>query len=282
MRAEDVMNKNVIFATLPNTRERVLELFKKYEISAVPVLKNDKLVGIVTRKDILRKVEEDQLALLMTPDPVTVQANDPLKKVVEILANTQFRRLPVLEGDKLVGIITLRDIISRIAEMEIDKPVRDYITNSSVCVWEETPLNLVGEIMRLSNSELCPVLDENASVVGLIDEKIMLTETLIEEFLEQKAYASSSDSEDSWMWDSVRDLTVKYFEVSVVKLPKEPVKNFVKPAVFVYPQTKVTKCAREMVRNDIDHIPVLDAEDRLMGMIHDRELIRVLLEIEAN
>ncbi|MBO8183207.1 MAG: CBS domain-containing protein [Archaeoglobus sp.] len=280
MKAEDVMNRDVIFATLPNSRDKVLELFKKYEISAVPVLKNDKLVGIVTRKDILRKVEEDQLALLMTPDPVTVQASDPLRKVVEILANTQFRRLPVLEGEKLVGIITLRDIISQIAEMEIDEPVRKYITNATVCVWEETPLNLVGEIMRLSNSELCPVLDDNASVVGLIDEKIMLTETLIEEFLEQKAYASSSDSEDSWMWDSVRDFTVKYFEVSVVKLPKEPVKNFVKPAVFVYPQTKVTKCAREMVKHDIDHIPVLDAEDRLMGMIHDRELIKVLLEVE--
>jgi CBS domain-containing protein len=280
MKAEDVMNRNVIYATLPNTRDKVLELFKKYEISAVPVLKNEKLVGIVTRKDILRKVEEDQLALLMTPDPVTVQTSDSLRNVVEILANTQFRRLPVLEGDKLVGIITLRDIISHIAEMEIDKPVKDYITDSTVCVWEETPLNLVGEIMRLSNSELCPVLDDNASVVGLIDEKIMLTETLIEEFLEQKAYASSSDSEDSWMWDSVRDFTVKYFEVSVVKLPKEPVKNFVKPAIFVYPQTKVTKCAREMVKHDIDHIPVLDAEDRLMGMIHDRELIKVLLEVE--
>jgi CBS domain-containing protein len=280
MKAEDVMNRNVIYATLPNTRDKVLELFKKYEISAVPVLKNDKLVGIVTRKDILRKVEEDQLALLMTPNPVTVQVGDSLRKVVEILANTQFRRLPVLDGEKLVGIITLRDIISQIAEMDIDRPVRDFITDSTVCVWEETPLNLVGEIMRLSNSELCPVLNENATVVGLIDEKIMLTETLIEEFLEQKAYASSSDSEDSWMWDSVRDYTVKYFEVSVVKLPKEPVKNFVKDAVFVYPQTKVTKCAREMVKNDIDHIPVLDAEDRLMGMIHDRELIKVLLEIE--
>ncbi len=280
MKAEDVMNRNVIYATLPNTRDKVLELFKKYEISAVPVLKNSKLVGIVTRKDILRKVEEDQLALLMTPNPVTVQVGDSLKKVVEILTNTQFRRLPVLDGEKLVGIITLRDIISQIAEMEIDRPVKDFITKSAVCVWEDTPLNLVGEIMRLSNTELCPVLDDNATVVGLIDEKIMLTETLIEEFLEQKAYASSSDSEDSWMWDSVRDYTVKYFEVSVVKLPKEPVKSFVKEAVFVYPQTRVTKCAKEMVKNDIDHIPVLDAEDRLVGIIHDRDLIKVLLEVE--
>jgi CBS domain-containing protein len=279
MKAKNVMNENVIYATLPDTRDNVLKLFKKYEISAVPVLKNEKVVGIVTRKDILRKIEEDQLALLMTPDPVTVQADDSLKKVVEILTGTQFRRLPVLDGDKLVGIITLRDIIGKLAEMEIEDQVKEYVTNSTVCVWEETPLNIVGEIMRLSNSELCPVLNENAEIIGLIDEKIMLTETLIEEFIEESKYSSSSDSEDSWMWDSIRDRTIKYFEVSVVKLPKEPVKNFAKPPVFVYPQTKISKVAREMVKNDIDHMPVLDAEDRLIGMVHDRELIKVLLKV---
>ncbi|AEA46084.1 CBS domain containing membrane protein [Archaeoglobus veneficus SNP6] len=273
-----MMNKNVIYATLPGTRENVLELFKKYEISAVPVMKNDELVGIVTRKDILRKIEEDQLALLMTPDPVTVQASDSINKVVEILSTTPFRRLPVLDGKKLVGIITVRDIIAKIAEMNIEMPVKDFVTPRVVCVWDETPLSIVGEVMRLSNSELCPVLDSSASVVGVVDEKIMLTETLIEDFIEQTQYSSSSDTDDAWTWDAIRDITIKYFEVSVVKLPKEPVKNFMKKAVFVYPQTPVSKCAREMVRNDIDHMPVLDAENRLMGLVHDKDIIKVLLK----
>jgi len=272
------MNRNVVYATLPDTRENVLELFKKYEISAVPIMKNGELVGIVTRKDILRKIDEDQLALLMTPNPVTVRASDPISKVAEILSATPFRRLPVVEGKKLVGIITVRDLIKKIAEMNIEKPVKDFVTTRAVCVWEETPLSIVGEIMRLSNAELCPVLDSNANVVGLIDEKIMLTETLIEEFIEQTHYSSSSDTDDAWSWDSIRDLAVKYFEVSVVKLPKEPVKNYTREATYVYPQTPVSKCAREMVKNDIDHMPVLDIENRLMGMVHDKELIKVLLE----
>ncbi|AGK61129.1 CBS domain protein [Archaeoglobus sulfaticallidus PM70-1] len=279
MRAEDVMNRDVVYITLPNTRDVAINIFKKHKISGIPVVKNDRLVGIVTRKDILRKPDEEQLALLMTPDPVTVQHDDSLRDVVDILANSNFRRLPVLKEDKLVGIITLRDIINQIAEMEIEDAVKRYVTNSTVCVWEETPLNVVGEVMRLTNAELCPVLDDNGSLVGLIDEKIMLSESLIDEFLEEKSYASSSDSEDYWMWDSFRDFTVKYFEVSVVKLPKEPVKNFMKKAVYVYPQTKVSKCAREMIKNDIDHIPVADADERLIGMVHDRELIKVLLDI---
>ena len=276
IKAEDVMNRNVIYATLPDTRYNVLELFKKYEISAVPVMKNDELVGIVTRKDILRKVEEDQLALLMTPNPTTVQASDSIKKVVEILSTTPFRRLPVLDGNKLVGIITVRDIIKKIAEMNISETVKDFISPSVVCVWEETPLNVVGEIMRVSNAELCPVLNGSNEVVGIVDEKIMLTETLIEDFIEERAYSSSSDTDDAWTWDAIRDFSVKYFEVSVVKLPKEPVKNYMKNAAFVYPHTLVSKCARDMVRYDIDHIPVFDADNRLMGIVHDKELIKVL------
>ncbi len=279
MKASEIMNPNVISATLPSTRDKVLQLFKEYGISAVPVLKNSTLVGIVTRKDILRKIEENQLALLMTPNPVTVDADADVKDVVKILTTTPFRRLPVMKDDRLVGIITIRDIIKKIAEMNIEKAVKEYITPHIVCVWDQTPLNVVGEIMRLSNSEFCGVLNENDELVGIVDEKIMLTETLIEDFLEQTTYSSSSDTDDSWSWDTVRDYTVKYFEVSVVKLPKEPVKNYMKQPEFVYPQTVVSKCARKMVRSDLDYIPVLDSENRLMGTVRDKDLIKVLLEI---
>lgn len=280
MKASEIMNPNVIYASLPSTRDKVLDLFKKYEISAVPVLKNSDLVGIVTRKDILRKIEENQLALLMTPNPVTVDVNADVKEVVKILTTTPFRRLPVVDRGKLVGIITVRDIIKKIAEINIDKRVKEYITPHIVCVWEETPLNVVGEIMRLSNSELCGILNDNDELVGIIDEKIMLTETLIEDFIEETAYSSSSDTDDSWSWDAVRDYTVKYFEVSVVKLPKDPVKNYMKQPEFVYPQTNVSKCARRMVQSDIDYIPALDSENRLIGTVKDKDLIKVLLEVD--
>ena len=279
MKVKDVMTKNVIYVELPSTRDKVLEVFKRHGISAVPVLKNGKLVGIVTVKDLLRKVEESQLALLMTENPITVSPEDSIKKVTEIFLENPFRRLPVVRRGKLVGFLTVRDLIKKIAEMNIDKPVKDYMCDKVVCVWEEMPLNVAGEIMRLSSSELCPVLDNNAKLVGLVDEKIMLTESLIEEFIEKTQYSSSSDVDDVWSWEGTRDHVIKFFEISVLKLPKEPVKNFMKKPAYVYPQTSVSKCAREMIRNDIDHIPVLDPMDRICGIVKDKGLIRVLTEI---
>ena len=279
MKVRDVMTKGVIYVELPNTRDKVLETLKKYNVSAVPVLKNGKLVGIVTIKDLLKKVEEDQLALLMTENPVTVKPSDSIKKVVEIFLKNPFRRLPVVERGKLVGFLTVKDLIKKIAELDIDKPVKEYMCDSVVCAWDGMPLNIACEIMRLSNSELCPVLDSNAKLVGLVDEKIMLTESLIEEFIEKTQYSSSSDRDDVWSWDSMRDHVVKFFEISILKLPKDEVKKFMKKPAFVYPQTPVSKCAREMIKNDIDHIPVLDHLDRICGIVKDKSLIKVLLDI---
>jgi len=280
MKASEIMNPKVIYATLPSTRDSVLQLFKGYGISAVPVLKDGKLAGIITRKDILRKIEEDQVALLMTPNPVTVSVDDSVKKVVEILCSTPFRRLPVVKGDSLVGIITVRDIIKKIAEMNLEIPVRKYVSPQIVCVWEETPLKVVGEIMRLANAEICGVLNENEELVGIMDEKIMLSEALIEDYIVQSTHSSSSDTDDKWSWDGMRDLSVRYFEVSVVKLPKEPVKKFMRPVDFVYPQSSASKCARKMIKNDLECIPVLDSANRVSGMVKDKDLIRVLLEVQ--
>lgn len=279
MKAADIMNPRVIYANLPSTRDSVLHLFKGYGISAVPVLKEGKIVGIITRKDILRKIEEDQVALLMTPNPVTVEVGDSGRKVVEILSTTPFRRLPVVDGEKLAGIITVRDIIKKIAEMNLETPVKKYVNPQIICVWEETPLKVVGEIMRLGNAEICGVLNENEELVGIVDEKIMLSEALIEDFIVQSTHSSSSDTDDKWSWDGMRDMSVRYFEVSVVKLPKEPVKKFMKPPEFVYPQTSSSKCAKKMISNDLDCIPVLDSANRVSGMVKDKDLIRVLLEV---
>lgn len=277
MKASEVMNKNVIYAKLPSSRDAVLDLFKKYGISAVPVLKEGKLVGIVTRKDILRKLNEDQLALLMTPNPTYISPETELTEIVKILLKTHFRRLPVVDGEELVGMLTVRDIVRIIAERNIETPIKNFIRNSTTSVWDETPLNVVGEIMRIANAEACPVLDENARVVGIVDEKILLSESLIEDFLESREYVSSSDTDDSWAWEGIRDYSVKYFEMSVLKLPKEPVKKFMKKPVFATPQTPVSKVAREMIKNDLDYLPVLDVNDRFVGMISDKDLLGSLL-----
>jgi len=72
MKVSDFMTTDVVSVEIPGNRDDVLKILKRTGISGVPVLKDGKLVGIITRKDLLRKAEETQLGLLMTHDPITI------------------------------------------------------------------------------------------------------------------------------------------------------------------------------------------------------------------
>jgi len=63
---EEIMVKNVANATLPGSRDEVLSILKDKNVSGIPVLKDNKVVGIVSRTNILKNPEEEQLALLMS------------------------------------------------------------------------------------------------------------------------------------------------------------------------------------------------------------------------
>ncbi|HMK16282.1 MAG TPA: CBS domain-containing protein, partial [Methanomicrobiales archaeon] len=65
MKVRSFMTPDVVSVEIPGNRDDVLKILKRTGISGVPVLKEGKLVGIITRKDMLRKAEETQLGLLM-------------------------------------------------------------------------------------------------------------------------------------------------------------------------------------------------------------------------
>ena len=91
------MVTDVVCVEIPGNRDDVLRILKRTGISGVPVLKEGELVGIITRKDLLRKAEETQLGLLMTPDPVVIRPDAPISEAAQLLVRHNIRRLPVIE-----------------------------------------------------------------------------------------------------------------------------------------------------------------------------------------
>ncbi|HPM61814.1 MAG TPA: CBS domain-containing protein, partial [Methanoregulaceae archaeon] len=79
------MTTEVVTVEIPGNRDDVLKILKRTGISGVPVLKEGKLVGIITRKDLLRKADETQLGLLMTRNPATVSPDTPVEDAARIL-----------------------------------------------------------------------------------------------------------------------------------------------------------------------------------------------------
>ena len=276
---EDVMIKEVASATLPGSRDEVLEILKTKHISGVPIVKNGELLGIVTRTDLLKNREEEQIALIMTRNPVTISTGKSIAEAARLILENNIRRLPVVENNKLLGILTIADIVGAIARMNITAPISDYIGNNVVSVWSETPIMLVGAIMELADVKAVPILDSNMALVGVASDKDLISASIIEDHTEVSNMSSGSD-DDAWTWESLRDTMSLYYSVSKIKLPAYPVKDILKfkgePETAVS-SSQVSECAKKMRRKRLDQLPVITSTRNLLGLLRDKDLLKSII-----
>ncbi|MCC5626787.1 chloride channel protein [Nostoc sphaeroides CHAB 2801] len=114
--AKDVMQERVETLDAEMSLEEAMQSFARSHHRGFPVVEDNKLVGIVTQSDLL-KIRDRNLANdiflkeIMTPVPMTVTPIHTLSNVLYLLDRYQISRLPVVDGRKLIGIITRADII---------------------------------------------------------------------------------------------------------------------------------------------------------------------------
>lgn len=113
----DVMTRNVRTLTPSDTVASAAQAMDKLNVGVIPVCEGDKLLGMVTDRDIVvRAVAQGldgntPLAKVMSTDVRTARQTDDLDTVLADMASSQIRRLPVLDGsERLVGIISIGDI----------------------------------------------------------------------------------------------------------------------------------------------------------------------------
>ncbi|MHC1631241.1 MAG: CBS domain-containing protein [Methanotrichaceae archaeon] len=272
------MVKDVAYVTLPGSRDKVLKTLKDRWVSGVPVVKNDELVGVVTRSDLLRDPEEEQIALLMTRNPAVVSPDDTIAEASKLLADRDIRRLPVVEDGALVGIITVADVIKVIADQEIVTPIENYFERTLVAVWDEMPLPVVGAVMEYADVQTCPVLSSNLDLVGVVSDRDLINDSVIKDYVEKSDMSAATD-EDEWSWDSTRDTMSLFYEVSRIELRNVPVKEvMVVPAITAIKSSKVSECAKLMYKKKIDQLPVVTAHQKLTGILKDQDILQSLIK----
>ena len=270
------MTSDVVHIEIPGNRDDVLKILKRTGISGVPVIKNKKLVGIITRKDLLRKPEETQLGLLMTAKPVTVGVDADIREAARLLITHKIRRLPVIENSKLVGLLSVADLIHAIAQMKITEQIKDSYVSQTFALWEDTPLPLVGRVMEISGVDSIPILDSESRLQGIVSERDLIRHSNIEDSVGVSDFSNGTD-DDEWTWESIRDMHTLSYSISKVQLPDRPVKTVMVRNVVAVPQNaEVSECALKMRRARVDQLPVINGDKRLVAMLYDRELIRVL------
>lgn len=114
-----------------------LEYMAEKNIGAVLVMHDDVMVGIMSERDYARKVvllskasKETRVSEIMTPDPVYVAPSETVSECMKLMTDNRFRHLPVMTGDKVVGLISIGDVVRAIIEEQaflIDQ-LETYIT----------------------------------------------------------------------------------------------------------------------------------------------------------
>jgi CBS domain-containing protein len=120
----DVMSKAIKVVRPDTLVKEVVATMNKFDIGSIVVVKGDRPVGIITERDILRRIVEPCLAPetlrareVMTSPVVSIDANTSIDEAANAMAKKRIKRLLVLEAEKLVGILTFTDIVTQVPKM---------------------------------------------------------------------------------------------------------------------------------------------------------------------
>lgn len=126
MNIGEIMTTDVVTCSPNDTLAQVAQKMQRENIGLCPVVDQENLVGVITDRDITTRAVAKGLDAntklvhdYMTPSPVTGDPAMSLEEACRLMSNNQIRRLPIVESNKLVGIVTLADLSIDLEEDEL-------------------------------------------------------------------------------------------------------------------------------------------------------------------
>jgi len=115
-----------VFGISPDaTVYEALQLMAKHNTGALLVMKGDDMVGILSERDCVRKVElqgrsakDAKVSEIMTSNVITVACDQTVEECEKLMMQKSIRHLPVYDGDKLMGLVSVRDVLGEVIEMQ--------------------------------------------------------------------------------------------------------------------------------------------------------------------
>lgn len=196
MHAADIMTRTVITATPKTEVREIVDLMMQNRISAVPVVDDaGRVIGMVSEGDLMRRVENDtdrrdswwlsalfsarndvdayvksrgrRAEDIMTRDPITISEDTPLYKIAQTLEKKHIKRVPVVTGGKLVGIVSRSNLLQGFSTMQKDAAAAadDKTIRNAIVKEMEDKLDISG------NSTNVVVVDGVVTLWGLVQSE---------------------------------------------------------------------------------------------------------------
>jgi CBS domain-containing protein len=137
MKVSDILQKKgaVVFSvTGATTVLEALKLLSEKNIGALPVVENNKLIGILSERDYARKIilkgkasHDTPVSEIMTENPFTILPEDNIESCMAVMSDKHIRHLPVVKDNALVGMISIGDVVTAIIQSQ--KETIDHLQN---------------------------------------------------------------------------------------------------------------------------------------------------------
>jgi CBS domain-containing protein len=112
MKRPFVVEKNISLA-------EAAKIMSSKNIGSLLLISGNKVKGIVTEKDLIRNfTKHEKISQVMSSKIISIEPNETLDRAVEVMRDNKIKRLPVLDEGKLVGIITLTDVMANFEALE--------------------------------------------------------------------------------------------------------------------------------------------------------------------
>ncbi len=272
----EVMVAAPIVVEVPGSRNDAINVMVRNGLTGLPVVRSSdgKLMGIVSRRDVFRKFDEDQLSLIMKKDCITISPDATVEDAARIFCAKRIHRLPVVEDGKLIGIVTPTDLLPLVKDMKTSMTAEDVIRTTCVTAYENEPLQYTIVSMRISDVPAVPVLDGHGKLVGILTDRDLFSDQ-VKNVDDLKALGIADIGN---MAGARNVLPLFYTATDKLSVEDDTVKDYmVKDPYSVFKKTSLSEVAKSMLAYDFGQVPVHGNKDELVGMIYDVDVLCALL-----
>ncbi|MCX8190995.1 MAG: CBS domain-containing protein [Candidatus Aenigmarchaeota archaeon] len=176
-----IMCREVVFAEKSESIRLVLNKIKISKRGRLPVVDEDKLIGIVSETDFLRKttnfskLSEIKIGSVMVRKPFFIQPKNTILETIRIVVNVKYRRLPIVENGRLVGYITSTRLFSNLVKNNfskefVSKEISTIMTKNPITVSSSETLDKV--LMKMRENDISSILVvDNGKLEGIFTER---------------------------------------------------------------------------------------------------------------
>ena len=257
MKIKEIMTKEVISVDKDEDLKHVLDLMKKHDITKIPVVEDKKIMGIVTDNLIAYKLGSIRKRGISTSrlhaSSVTekeieaISPNTDVKKILKMVGKPGPTMLPVVEKDKLVGVVTKADLLFLV---DSKKPLETIMQNNIHAVSPEDRIVHARRVM----------IDENVARLPVVDQG--------------KLFGIISDIEIAFAFAKLK----RSFSLGHQRhrLDELLVKNVMKsPVLWTTRKVSAIEAAKIMMKHHIGSLPVID-DEALVGIVTRTDLLKTV------